>query len=72
MIYIMNKPPKVMFWMMHNFEAFVVGHFRNRVVDILMLIGMAWRKPGVGWVTWRRAASQWSSRIKFIYAYVTL
>ncbi|XP_022027583.1 putative ubiquitin-conjugating enzyme E2 38 isoform X1 [Helianthus annuus] len=29
MIYIMNKPPK-------NFEAFVVGHFRNRVVDILM------------------------------------
>ncbi|KAJ0565703.1 putative ubiquitin-conjugating enzyme E2, ubiquitin-conjugating enzyme/RWD [Helianthus annuus] len=28
MTYIMNKPPK-------NFEAFVVGHFRNRVVDIL-------------------------------------
>ncbi|GJV90030.1 putative ubiquitin-conjugating enzyme E2 [Tanacetum coccineum] len=29
MVYIMNKPPK-------NFEAFVVGHFRNRVRDILM------------------------------------
>ncbi|XP_076890265.1 putative ubiquitin-conjugating enzyme E2 38 [Bidens hawaiensis] len=29
MVYIMNKPPK-------NFEAFVLGHFRNRVVDILM------------------------------------
>ncbi|XP_076947444.1 putative ubiquitin-conjugating enzyme E2 38 [Bidens hawaiensis] len=29
MVYIMNKPPK-------NFEAFVLGHFRDRVVDILM------------------------------------
>ncbi|PWA58320.1 ubiquitin-conjugating enzyme/RWD-like protein [Artemisia annua] len=29
MVYIMNKPPK-------NFEDFVVGHFRNRVCDILM------------------------------------
>lgn len=29
MVYIMNKPPK-------NFENLVVGHFRNRVRDILM------------------------------------
>ncbi|MFS7920942.1 putative ubiquitin-conjugating enzyme E2, ubiquitin-conjugating enzyme/RWD [Helianthus anomalus] len=30
MIKILNKPPKV------NFEAFVVGHFRNHMADILM------------------------------------
>ncbi|KAJ0810814.1 putative ubiquitin-conjugating enzyme E2, ubiquitin-conjugating enzyme/RWD [Helianthus annuus] len=37
MMNIMNKPPKVL-WMVNgaqNFEAFVVGHFHNRVLDVL-------------------------------------
>ncbi|KAM0036082.1 putative ubiquitin-conjugating enzyme E2, ubiquitin-conjugating enzyme/RWD [Helianthus debilis subsp. tardiflorus] len=51
MTYIMNNPPR-------NFEAFVVGHFRNYVVDILMLrmlIGRACKSEMI-WVG-RRAIS---------------